>query len=67
MLNPSNPLVENLVDNLVDNAESYGVDPEGPSTFKNSDNNVVIPELNITDDLELIRQTVLHRFDLLKC
>ena len=31
MLNPSNPLAENLVDNLVDNAESYGVYPEGPS------------------------------------
>ena len=66
MLNPSNPLAENLVDNLVDKAESCGFDPEGPSPFKNSDNNVVIPELNITGDLELIQQTVLHRFDFLK-
>ena len=55
MLNPSNPLAENLVDNLVDKAESYGFDPEGPSPFKNSGNNVVIPELNITGDLELIQ------------
>ena len=66
MLSPSNPSAENLVDNLVHNAESYVVDPEGPSPFKNSDKNVVILELSITDDLELIQQTVFHRFDLLK-
>ena len=35
MLNPSNPLVENLVDNLVDNADLFGVDPEGPLPFEN--------------------------------
>ena len=61
MLNPSNPLVENLVDNLVDNADLFGVDPEGPLPFENSDNNV----FNITGDLELIQQTVLDQFDLL--
>ena len=67
MLNPSNPLAENIVENLVDIlAESYGVDPEGPSPFKNSDNNVVVPKLNITGDLKLIQQTLLDRFDLLK-
>ena len=61
MLNPSNPLVENLVDNLVDSADLFGVDPEGPLPFENSDNNV----FNITGDLELIQQTVLDQFDLL--
>ena len=61
MLNPSNPLVENLVDNLVDKADLFGVDPEGPLPFENSDNNV----FNITGDLELIQQTVLDQFDLL--
>ena len=66
MLNPSNPLAEKIVENLFDNAESYGVDPEGPSPFKNSDNNVVVTKLNITGDLKLIQQTVLDRFDLLK-
>ena len=66
MLNPTTPLAENPVDNLVDNAQSYGVDPKGPPPFENSDNNVAVPELDITDDLELIQQTVLHRFDLLK-
>ena len=66
ILNLSNTLAENLVDNLVDNAEFYGVDPEGPSPFENSNNSVVVPELNITGDLELIQQTVLDRFDLLK-
>ena len=65
MLNPSNPLAENLVDNLVDNADLFGVDPERPSPFENSGNNVVVPELNITGDLELIQQTVLDQFDLL--
>ena len=66
MLNPSNLLAENLVDNLADNAEAYGVDPEGPSPFENSDNNLVTPDLNITGDLELIHQTMLDWFDLLK-
>ena len=67
MISPSNPLAENLIDNLVDNAEFYGVDPEGPSPFESSDdNNVVVPELKITGDIEHIQKTVLDWFDLLK-
>ena len=58
MLNPSNPSAENLVDNFVDNADLFGVDPEVPSPFENSDDNVIVPEFNI-------QQTVLDRFDLL--
>ena len=66
ILNPSSPLAENLVNNLGDNAEFYGVDPEGPWPFESSDNNVVVPELNITVCLELVQKAVLGRFDLLQ-
>ena len=66
ILNPSNPLAENLVNNLGDNAEFYGVDPEGLWPFESSDNNVVVPELNITVCLELVQKAVLGRFDLLQ-
>ena len=60
-------MAENLIDNLVDNAEFYGVDPEVPSPFESSDdNNVVVPELKITGDIEHIQKTVLDWFDLLK-
>ena len=58
MLNPSNPSAENLVDNFVDNADLFGVDPEVPLPFENSDDNVIVPEFNI-------QQTVLDQFDLL--
>ena len=53
------------MDNLVDNAEFYGVDPEGPSPFENSDNNVVVL-VEHECDLELIQQIVLDRLHLLK-
>ena len=56
MLSPRNPFTENLVNNFVDNAEFYGVDPESPSPFENRDNNVVVPELNITGDIDLIKK-----------
>ena len=54
------------MNNLGDNAEFYGVDPEGPWPFESSDNNVVVPELNITVCLELVQKAVLGRFDLLQ-
>ena len=53
------------MDNLVDNAEFYGVDPEGPSPFENSDNNVVVL-VEHESDLELIQQVLLDRLHLLK-
>ena len=66
ILSPSNPLAENLVNNLADNAEFYGVDPGGPGPFESNDNNVVVPELNITVCLELVQKAVLGWFDLLQ-
>ena len=58
VLNPSNPLAENL-------AEIYWMDPEGPSSFENSENNVVISELNLNRDIKIIWQFLSGRFDLL--
>ena len=65
MLNPSNPLAQNFIDNDIHNAEVYGIDPEGPSPFENSDNNVVIPELNLNRDIRIIWQFVSEGFGLL--
>ena len=50
------------MDSLVDNAEFYGVDPEGPSPFENSGNNVVVL-VEHECDLELIREIVLDRLN----
>ena len=47
MLNPSNLLAKNLIDNNIDTAEVYGMNTKGPPSFENSDNDVVIPELNL--------------------
>ena len=54
VLNSSNSLAENLIGNDIDNAEVYGMDPEGPSSFENSDNNFVTPELNLNRDIKII-------------
>ena len=65
MLKTSNPLAENLINNDIDNADVYRMDPEEPSPFENSDNNVVIPELILSCNTEIIRQQVCEKFDLL--
>ena len=65
VLNPSNPLAENLIDSDIDNAEACGMDPAGPSPFENSDNNVVTPDLNLSCDIKIIWKFLSERFDLL--
>ena len=54
VLNSSNSLAENLIDNDIDNAEVYGMDLEGPSSFEDSDNNFVTPEPNLNRDIKII-------------
>ena len=54
VLNPNNPVAENLIDNDIDNAKVYGMDIEGPSPFENSDNNVVTSELNLNRVIKII-------------
>ena len=51
MVNPSNPLVKNCVWNLIEDPKNCGVDLEGPSPFKNSDNNVTIVKIYIVEHL----------------
>ena len=41
------------------------MDPEQPSPFENSDNNVVISELNLNCDIKISWQFLSERFDLL--
>ena len=65
MLNPRNPLAQNLFDNNIGNTEVHGMDPEGQSPFENNDNNVVTPELNLNRTIVIIQQLVSKRYDLL--
>ena len=65
VLNPNNPVAENLIDNDIDNAKVYGMDSEGPSPFENSDNNVVTSELNLNRVIKIIWQFLIEEFDLL--
>ena len=63
VLNPSNPLAENLIDNDIDNTD--WMDPGGPSPFENNDNNFIVSELNFNCDIKIIWQFLIERFDLL--
>ena len=65
MLNPSNLLAKNLIDNNIDTAEVYGMNTKGPSSFENSDNDVVIPELNLKSWYLTQSTFVRERIDLL--
>ena len=42
MMNPENPLSHGELDSDPEDFCVYGEDPEGPSPFENSDNNVVV-------------------------
>lgn len=53
MMNPENPLSTGQPDQLPENAEFYGYDPHGPSPFEDSDNNVVVPPINMENASEI--------------
>ncbi len=60
--NPENPLLNGQPDPLPESAEFYGYDPHGPTPFNESDNNVVVPLIDI-DNAREIEQEVLHVID----
>lgn len=56
MLNEENPLTHNSLDETPDDLQYYGYDPEAPSPFENSDNNVVVsPNYTAPNSEEFIR------------
>ncbi len=60
--NPENPLLNGQPDPLPESAEFYGYDPQGHTPFNESDNNVVVPPIDI-DNAREIEQEVLQVID----
>ena len=46
-----------------DDIAVYGIDPAGPSLFEDSDNNVVVPPVNLPGDNQLIQSYVEQRIN----
>ena len=49
MIHEDNPLAHALLDEDPNELVFYGYDPEGPSPFEDSDNNVVVPPVDLDD------------------
>ena len=65
MMNPANSLSHGELDNDPNDLYVYGDDPEGPSLFKDSENNVVVSPVDI-DNSTLVVYIVLEVIDLLE-
>ena len=50
MLREDNPLSHDMMDEDPDDLDIYGDDPNGPSPFEDSDNNVIVHPVHIDDD-----------------
>ncbi len=59
MMNPNNPLSAGEVDEVPEDISIYGDDPQGPSPFEDSENNVVVEPVNI-ESADLIRSLALQ-------
>ena len=64
MLNEENPLAHDRLDETPEDLQYYGYDPQAPSPFENSDNNVVVSPIYGTPDSEFTR--VLQEVDPLR-
>ena len=58
-MNPNNPLSAWEVDEVPEDISIYGDDPQGPSPFEDSENNVVVEPVNI-ESADLIRSLALQ-------
>jgi hypothetical protein len=63
MLNTNNPLAHGELDEDPDDLAVYGIDPAAPSPFEDSDNNVVVPPVNLPGDNQVIQSYVEDRID----
>ena len=63
MLNEDNPLVHGQLDEDPDDLEFYGVDPDGPSPFEDSNNNVVVPPVTLPVEHQSVQAKVLEQID----
>nr|XP_058962207.1 uncharacterized protein LOC131789152 [Pocillopora verrucosa] len=63
MLNEDNPLVHGQLDEDPNDLEFYGVDPDGPSPFEDSNNNVVVPPVTLPVEHQSVQAKVLEQID----
>ena len=63
MLNELNPLARGQLDDVLQDLEYYGIDPDGPSPFENSNNDVVVPTVALPVNHQSITSIVLERID----
>ena len=63
MLNEDNPLVRGQLEEDPNDLEFYGVDPDGPSPFEDSNNNVVVPPVTLPVEHHSVQTKVLERID----
>ena len=59
------PSVRGQLDEDANDLEFYGVDPDGPSPFEDSNNNVVLPPVTLPVEHQSVQTKVLARIDLL--
>ena len=64
MMNEENPLSHDMLDGNPEDLQYYGYDPDSPSPFEETDNNVVVAPINIEHDLEV--RTILQTVDPLR-
>lgn len=60
MLNEENPLAHGQLDEDPNDLEFYGVDPDGPSPFEDSNNNVVVPPVTLPVEHQSVQAKVLE-------
>ena len=63
MLNENNTLAHGQLDDDPDDLAVYGIDPAAPSPFEDSENNVVVPPVNLPGDNQLIQSYVEDRIN----
>lgn len=54
MMNDENPLANDRLDENPQDLQFYGYDPDGPSPFDDTDNNIVVPPVVIEHHLEVL-------------
>ena len=63
MLNEGNPLARGQLDEDPNDLEFYGVDPDRPPPFEDSNNNVFVPPVTLPVELQSVQEKVLEQID----
>ena len=63
MLNEGNPLARGQLDEDPNDLEFYGVDPDGPPPFEDSNNNVFGPPVTLPVEHQSVQEKVLEQIE----